>query len=121
MTCTSWVVTARPVALAGIAALMVAACSRPGQMAQASSGMEATREQPTAWRSLFDGRSLAAWRGYQLSEVPVAWKIADGTFYKDVETKDIIMLSASDWTYTPVTFSVAAQGKPLHEGANQYR
>ena len=46
-------------------------------------------EQP-AWRSLFDGRSLAAWRGYQQSELPAEWKVADGTFYKETETRDII-------------------------------
>jgi hypothetical protein len=89
MTFTSWIAS-RPAVFAGAAGLFLAACSQPQQMAKASSDMGTGGQQQSAWRSLFDGRSLAAWRGYQKSEVPAGWKVGDGTFYKEDETEDII-------------------------------
>ena len=31
-----------------------------------------------AWRTLFDGKSLDAFRGYKTATVPDGWRIADG-------------------------------------------
>ncbi len=47
-------------------------------------------QQGASWRPLFDGTSLAAWRGYQAAAVPDGWNIVDGTLAKDHTTGDIM-------------------------------
>ena len=42
------------------------------------------------WRTLFDGKSLDAWRGYKSPSVPAGWSIADGTLAKDGHAGDLI-------------------------------
>jgi Domain of Unknown Function (DUF1080) len=42
------------------------------------------------WRSLFDGTSLDAWRGYKTERVPAGWRIVDRTLAKDTEVGDIV-------------------------------
>jgi hypothetical protein len=44
----------------------------------------------TPWRSLFDGKSLDAWRGYKSVAVPDGWRIADGALTKDGHVGDLI-------------------------------
>jgi hypothetical protein len=43
-----------------------------------------------AWRTLFDGTSLEAWRGYKNAPVPAGWKVADGALVKDAPVADIV-------------------------------
>ena len=56
-----------------------------------STGAEATSEEPRtqvggsaaadrtpAWESLFDGATLAGWRGYRRGDVPDGWRVEDG-------------------------------------------
>src|SRR3954453_6358433 len=42
------------------------------------------------WRTLFDGTSLDAFRGYKNTPVPAGWKIADKTLAKDAPVADIV-------------------------------
>jgi hypothetical protein len=42
------------------------------------------------WRTLFDGKSLNAWRGYKADAVPAGWRIADGALVKDGPIGDIM-------------------------------
>ena len=35
-------------------------------------------EKESGWRDLFDGKSLAGWRGYQLEKPSPGWKVEDG-------------------------------------------
>jgi hypothetical protein len=42
------------------------------------------------WTALFDGTSMAAWRGYQQDSMPPGWRIENGTLTKDTVTGDII-------------------------------
>src|SRR2546425_10905198 len=44
----------------------------------------------TPWRTLFDGKSLNAWRGYKTDKIPDGWKIASGTLAKDTRVEDIV-------------------------------
>jgi hypothetical protein len=44
----------------------------------------------SAWRPLFDGKSLDAWRGYKTDTVPEGWKIVNGTLSKDGRVGDLI-------------------------------
>ncbi len=42
------------------------------------------------WRTLFDGSSLDAWRGYQGKPIPGGWHIAGNTLAKDAPVADIV-------------------------------
>ena len=42
------------------------------------------------WRTLFDGSSLDAWRGYKGAPIPAGWHIAGNTLAKDVPVADIV-------------------------------
>jgi hypothetical protein len=46
--------------------------------------------QGSSWRPLFDGTSLAAWRGYQTQEMPKGWSIEDGVLVKKGTAGDIM-------------------------------
>src|SRR5213078_2768639 len=39
---------------------------------------------------LFDGKSLAGWRGYKSDTVPAGWKVEDGALVKDGRVADIV-------------------------------
>lgn len=47
-------------------------------------------EAPGPWRPLFDGTSLAAWRGYEQPTVPEGWRVVDGTITKDGSVGDLM-------------------------------
>ena len=46
--------------------------------------------QPGAWRSLVEGSSLAAWRGYQNDSVPAGWSAVGGVLSKERPARDIV-------------------------------
>jgi hypothetical protein len=96
-------------------ALLVLACAPPGNSTPASSSTTAsgatqlTAEQRAGgWRSLFDGTSTAAWRGYKEATMPAGWQIVDGVLTKkgsvgDLMTKDQFgnFELALDWKVSP--------------------
>lgn len=43
-----------------------------------------------AWKSLFDGTSADAWRGYKMTAMPPGWKVVNGELGKLKATEDII-------------------------------
>ena len=47
-------------------------------------------EKQAGWTLLFDGRSLAAWRGYRQADLPPEWMAIDGTMTKVKNTNDIV-------------------------------
>ena len=69
-------------------ALFVVGCttannSVPASTSTASGATPLTAEQRAAgWRSLFDGTSTSAWRGYKTQTFPAAWTIVDGVLTK---------------------------------------
>jgi hypothetical protein len=44
----------------------------------------------SGWTSLFDGKSLASWRGYKSATMPAGWRIEKGALLKDDRVPDII-------------------------------
>ena len=76
--------------------LLVVACTPMGNTSgssasNASAATALTPEQRAAgWRSLFDGTSTAAWRGYKQQTMPDGWKIVDGVLTKTGSVGDII-------------------------------
>jgi hypothetical protein len=49
-----------------------------------------TPQSAMAWRILFDGKSLDAWRGYKGAAIPAGWRMAGGTLAKDTPVADIV-------------------------------
>ena len=77
-------------------ALFVVGCTTGGNSVPASSSTASgatplTAEQRAAgWRSLFDGTTTSAWRGYKQQTVPAGWSIVDGVLTKSGSAEDII-------------------------------
>ena len=50
----------------------------------------APMEAASEWRTLFDGKSLDAWRGFKGKPVPAGWKIENGALVKDAPVADLV-------------------------------
>ena len=42
------------------------------------------------WRTLFDGKTTAGWRGYKQAAVPAGWHVVNGTIAKEKPVADIM-------------------------------
>jgi hypothetical protein len=95
-------------------ALIAAGCtpvgnSVPAASSTASGATTLSAEQRAAgWRSLFDGTSTSAWRGYKQESLPAGWSIVDGILTKTGSANDIITRDkfgnfelALDWKLAP--------------------
>ncbi|NJD11931.1 MAG: DUF1080 domain-containing protein [Gemmatimonadetes bacterium] len=87
------------------AVLLTALCSLHGLTAQNTLSPE---ERAAGWRLLFDGRSLAAWRGYNQPTMPAGWQAVDGALTRVEPAGDIITRDqfgdfelALDWKIAP--------------------
>jgi hypothetical protein len=58
-------------------------------LALVASATSAARAQGP-WRSLFDGKTLDAWRGYKSDTVPAGWHVVDGTIAKEIGARDLM-------------------------------
>jgi hypothetical protein len=70
-----------------VAALALSALLASCHNAPATGGVGASAGP---WRTLFDGSSLDAWRGYKGAPIPSGWHIAGNTLAKDVPVADIV-------------------------------
>ena len=94
-------------------ALIVAGCAQMSNnvpvASTASGATSLTAEQHAAgWRSLFDGTSTDAWRGYKEQSLPAGWTVVDGILTKTGSAHDIITKDqfgnfelALDWKIAP--------------------
>lgn len=46
-------------------------------------------EKQEGWKLLFDGKTTDGWRGYNMTEIPSAWKVVDGILMSAGEGDDI--------------------------------
>ena len=46
--------------------------------------------QDAGWRTLFDGKSTARWRGYRADSLPAGWQVVDGAFTRVGPGGDIV-------------------------------
>jgi hypothetical protein len=60
----------------------------------AESIMQLTRRGE--WRSLFDGKTTAGWRGYRQKTMPEGWKVVDGALTRAGKGGDIITVDQFD-------------------------
>lgn len=72
------------------AALLFAGCARTQQSAGAGGMVTSGTADSAGWRTLFDGKSLAAFRGYKLDTMPSGWSIVDGTLTKSGTVVDLL-------------------------------
>jgi len=81
-------------ALVGVGLLIAAgagACVKSGM--GSGDGMTSVSAVPapqSAWRPLFDGKTLNGWRGYKSDAPPDGWHVADGTITKERGTGDLM-------------------------------
>lgn len=52
--------------------------------------MASPREAPGEWRSLFDGKTTAGWRGFLEKQMPEGWKAVDGALTRVDKAGDIV-------------------------------
>ena len=75
-------------------ALVIAGCTQVGNAPAASTASGAValtpEQQAVGWRSLFDGTSTSAWRGYKSPTFPAGWRIADGVLTKSGSVGDLV-------------------------------
>ena len=85
--------------LIGVLAL-TAACSTNTQRSLEGDMIEPNQltaeEQEQGFRLLFDGRTLAGWRGYGQSSMPAGWDVVDGAITRVAQTRDIITVDQFD-------------------------
>jgi hypothetical protein len=76
--------------------LFVVGCTAVGNSVPASSSTASgatpltSQQQAAGWRSLFDGTTMSAWRGYHQQTLPAGWTIADGVLTKTGSAEDLV-------------------------------
>jgi hypothetical protein len=65
-------------------------CSRETSPQPPTVRMKAESIAEGGWRSLFDGCSLDAWRGYRSDRVPSGWQVVDGALTRVGKAGDLI-------------------------------
>jgi len=71
-------------------ALLVLVASSSAAQANSTMNTLSPAEREAGWQLLFDGHSMAAWRGYQSDTMPSGWHIVDGTLTKSASVGDIV-------------------------------
>jgi hypothetical protein len=115
-----------------VIALALCACAGPALAAAPNTLTPAERK--AGWKLLFDGKSLAGWRGFKAAAPDAGWTVVDGALTPDPKTsKDIITKDefASfeldfDWKISPkgnsgVMFHVIEQGDETYESGPEYQ
>lgn len=85
-----WRVLGRVSAAGALVGLVAAAGPHRAAARAADPAPCALGDTVTGWRSLFDGKTTAGWRGYRATAMPAAWHVSDGTLAKDGPTEDIV-------------------------------
>ncbi|HEX6643408.1 MAG TPA: DUF1080 domain-containing protein [Gemmatimonadales bacterium] len=78
--------------LLGAALVAAFACSPGGTPDDSRNTPAAMTDSADAasWRTLFDGTSTAAWRGFQMESLPTGWQVEDGSLVRAGGGGDII-------------------------------
>jgi hypothetical protein len=67
-------------------------------------------EQADGWRLLFDGTSLAGWRGYRQTTAPDGWKVVDGAITRVGRGGDLVTAEPFANFELKIDFKVAPKG-----------
>ena len=79
-------------------------------------------ERAAGWRLLFDGQSLAGWRGFKTDAVPDGWRVADGTLAKDGPVPDILSRDQFGDFELEIDWKIGAAGNSgiFYRGTEEY-
>ncbi len=80
---------ARPI-IAAMRILALAAALALGTIVNAQTPMLTASENAAGWKLLFDGKSLAGWRGYKTETVPTGWRAENGVLIRDGNGGDLM-------------------------------
>ncbi len=118
----------KTLALGLVAAALVAApaVAAPNELTPA--------EKSAGWTLLFDGKSLAGWRGFKAAKPDAGWTVKDGALSPDPKTSKDIITDANyedfelsfQWKISPkgnsgVMFHVIEQGDETYESGPEYQ
>jgi hypothetical protein len=67
-------------------------------------------EKTDGWRLLFDGASLAGWRGYRQTAAPDGWKVVDGAITRVGKGGDLVSADTFSNFELKVDFNIAPNG-----------
>ncbi len=70
--------------------LVFAALLTLGSVVNAQAPMLTAAEKADGWKLLFDGKSLAGWRGYKTETAPTGWRAENGVLIRDGEGGDLM-------------------------------
>jgi hypothetical protein len=73
-----------------LAAIVALACASPGSGDRASAQEGEIMPADSQWRPLFDGQTMAGWRGYRMEGIPDGWAVVDGNLTRVASGGDII-------------------------------
>lgn len=118
----------KPILAASLAASLAAVLAVP------IAGCAATGAGDDAgWRPLFDGGSIAAWRGYRRPDVPPGWQVVDGALTRVEPAGDLVTVEqfgdfelAFEWMIAPggnsgVMFHVSEDHEAPWETGPEYQ
>ncbi len=89
-------------------------------------------ERQSGWQLLFDGQSLAGWRGYRQDETPAGWQAREGAIMRVEKAGDLITTDkfgsfdfTFDWKISPggnsgVFYRATESGKAMYETGPEY-
>lgn len=72
------------------------ACGSSLMAADAAMNTLTPQEKSAGWKLLFDGHSLAGWRGYKAKTAPEGWKAVDGALTRVGKAGDLITTDQYD-------------------------
>lgn len=82
--------TGRIASSIALAMLVASICARVLAAQENALNMLTDQEKATGWKLLFDGKSLAGWRGFKTETPPAGWKAIDGTLVRDASGGDLM-------------------------------
>jgi hypothetical protein len=68
-----------------LAAMLLTTCAQGSAAAQSQSAAVTN-----GWRMLFDGSSIAAWRGWESRSIPKGWRVVGESLAKDGAVEDLV-------------------------------
>jgi hypothetical protein len=79
-------------------------------------------DRRAGWKLLFDGHSMAGWRGYKMAGMPDGWHVVDGTLAKDGKTGDIITTDQLGNFELVIDWKIASGGNSgiFYRGTEEY-
>ena len=79
-------------------------------------------EAAGSWRTLFDGKSLNAWRGYKGAPVPSGWRVENGALVKDAPVEDLVTKDEFGDFELEVEWRIGEAGNSgiLYRGSEEY-